>query len=342
MTEYLVPRLMAARGLTAARVQAVLEPVKGHELAKAALETAVLDAELRAHGMPLATYLGAVRDRVPAGVSVGIKDSSPSCWTTSSGYLAEGYVRIKLKIEPGWDIEPVRAVRETLRGRLPLQVDANTAYTLADADTCGASTTSGCCSSRSRWQENNLHGHAHAPERCWPPRSAWTSRSLPAGTPPPRSPWTRAGSSTSSPRGSAATWRPVASTTWRTRTASRCGAAACWRPESAAPRTSRWPPSRFTLPGDTSASARYFAEDITAPFHPRRWAHGRYRRAGHRHRGPPRRPGPADHPPRDPALSETRAGSRSPGSLHTPRGTVDLLLTMESHSRFDLVLRSSI
>jgi O-succinylbenzoate synthase len=101
-------------------------------MAKAALETALLDAELRAAGMPLASYLGGTTDRVRAGVSVGIMDSVPALLDAVEGYLAEGYVRIKLKIEPGWDVEPVRAVRERF-GDILLQTDANTAYTLADA-----------------------------------------------------------------------------------------------------------------------------------------------------------------------------------------------------------------
>jgi O-succinylbenzoate synthase len=112
----------------------VLAGVKGHELAKAALETALLDAELRAYGMPLATYLGAVRDRVPSGVSVGIQRDPAALVETVRGYLDEGYVRIKIKIKPGRDIDDTAAVRDAF-GAIPLQVDANSAYTLADADT---------------------------------------------------------------------------------------------------------------------------------------------------------------------------------------------------------------
>jgi O-succinylbenzoate synthase len=102
-------------------------------MAKAALEMGVLDAELRATGRSFARELGAVRERVPCGVSVGIMDSIPELLDAVAGYVAEGYVRIKLKIEPGWDVEPVRAVREHLGDDVLLQVDANTAYTLADA-----------------------------------------------------------------------------------------------------------------------------------------------------------------------------------------------------------------
>ncbi|MEU4363824.1 o-succinylbenzoate synthase [Promicromonospora sp. NPDC023987] len=120
-------------GITASDVGHALAPIKGHRMAKAALEMAVLDAELRALGRSFAGELGAVVDRVPSGVSVGIHDSVPALLDAVDGYLAEGYVRIKLKIEPGWDIEPVRAVRERFGDDVLLQVDANTAYTLGDA-----------------------------------------------------------------------------------------------------------------------------------------------------------------------------------------------------------------
>ena len=132
MRTHLIPRLAAADGLTAARVAPALHPVKGHRMAKAALETAVLDAELRAAGTSLATHLGGVRDRVPAGVSVGIMDEIGQLLDAVDGYLAEGYVRIKLKIQPGWDLEPVRAVRERFGDDVLLQVDANTAYAVGD------------------------------------------------------------------------------------------------------------------------------------------------------------------------------------------------------------------
>ncbi|WP_275007049.1 o-succinylbenzoate synthase [Promicromonospora iranensis] len=137
LRRFLVPALSAYRegaGIASAiDVGQALAPVKGHRMAKAALEMAVLDAELRAAGRPLSRELGAVVDRVPSGVSVGIQDSIPRLLDAVDGYLAEGYVRIKLKIEPGWDVEPVRAVRERFGDDVLLQVDANTAYTLRDA-----------------------------------------------------------------------------------------------------------------------------------------------------------------------------------------------------------------
>jgi O-succinylbenzoate synthase len=131
ITHHLLPRLFAVADLGVYGVAPALAAVKGHPMAKAALETAVLDAELRSSGMSFARFLGAVRDEVDSGVSVGIADSVPKLIDTVDGYLSQGYLRIKLKIEPGWDVEPVRAVRERFPDVL-LQVDANTAYTLAD------------------------------------------------------------------------------------------------------------------------------------------------------------------------------------------------------------------
>jgi O-succinylbenzoate synthase len=132
--DHLIPRLQALGDrLTAEHVATTLAPVKGHWMSKAVLETAILDAQLKNAGVSFGQYLGAVRDRVPAGVSVGIMDSIDKLLDVVAGYLAEGYLRIKLKIEPGWDIAPVRAVRERFGDEILLQVDANTAYTLADA-----------------------------------------------------------------------------------------------------------------------------------------------------------------------------------------------------------------
>ncbi|WP_285709679.1 o-succinylbenzoate synthase [Microtetraspora sp. NBRC 16547] len=131
MRRFLIPALPAHADAQA--TGRALAPFKGHRMAKAALETAVLDAQLRARGESLASFLGATGDRVPCGVSVGIMNSIPELLDAVEGYLSEGYIRIKLKIEPGWDLEPVRAVRERFGPELLLQVDANAAYTLADA-----------------------------------------------------------------------------------------------------------------------------------------------------------------------------------------------------------------
>jgi len=132
LIHHLLPRLLEQPDVPAEVVATVLRPVHGHQMAKAAIEMAILDAQLRASGESFARYFGAVRSAVDCGVSVGIQPSIPELLKTVGGYLDQGYRRIKLKIKPGWDVEPVRAVRERF-GDVPLQVDANTAYTLADA-----------------------------------------------------------------------------------------------------------------------------------------------------------------------------------------------------------------
>jgi o-succinylbenzoic acid (OSB) synthetase len=130
---WLLPRLFALGDVTAHALGPAFAEIKGHPMAKAAVELAVLDAELRAKGMSFGTFLGAIRDAVDCGVSVGIVESIPQLLDVVGAYLDDGYRRIKLKIEPGWDVDPVRAVRERFGDDLLLQVDANTAYTLADA-----------------------------------------------------------------------------------------------------------------------------------------------------------------------------------------------------------------
>ena len=132
LIHHLLPRLLDQASLTADDVGRVLRPVHGHNMAKAAIEMAILDAELRARGESFGKYFGATRAAVDCGVSVGIHPSIPELLATVGEYLDQGYRRIKLKIKPGWDVEPVRAVRDRF-GDIPLQVDANTAYTLAHA-----------------------------------------------------------------------------------------------------------------------------------------------------------------------------------------------------------------
>ncbi|HKH87260.1 MAG TPA: o-succinylbenzoate synthase [Acidimicrobiales bacterium] len=132
MRKFLVPLLLDSAGVSAAGVAHLFHEVKGHRMAKAALEMAVLDAELRSAGMSFSQFLGGVKEAVAPGVSVGITGSVAELLDVVGGYLDEGYCRIKLKIEPGWDIEPVAAVRERFGADLMLQVDANTAYERSD------------------------------------------------------------------------------------------------------------------------------------------------------------------------------------------------------------------
>ncbi|HET9780740.1 MAG TPA: o-succinylbenzoate synthase [Candidatus Dormibacteraeota bacterium] len=132
LVHHMLPRLFD-RDFAASDVAVLLRPIHGHHMAKAAIEMAVLDAELRARGESFGHFFGAARREVDCGVSVGIHPTIPELLETVGDYLEQGYRRIKLKIKPGWDVEPVRAVRERF-GDVPLQVDANTAYKLSDAE----------------------------------------------------------------------------------------------------------------------------------------------------------------------------------------------------------------
>jgi O-succinylbenzoate synthase len=127
LRHHLVPLLLAPIDVVAADVAGLLGAVQGHPMAKAALEMAVLDAELRAGGQSLGEWLGAVRPEVDCGVAVGMASSLDALLDEVAGYLAEGYRRIKLKVGPGADLGPVRAVRQRF-GDVPLQVDANGSY----------------------------------------------------------------------------------------------------------------------------------------------------------------------------------------------------------------------
>ncbi|WP_295843914.1 o-succinylbenzoate synthase [uncultured Microbacterium sp.] len=134
LTRFLAPALLARRTVAPEEVAGALHHVVGHRMAKAGLELAVIDAALRAENRSFGEYLGAEKDRVPSGVSVGIQSDPQALVAAVGGYLDEGYVRIKIKIKPGRDIDDTAAVRAAFGG-IPLQVDANSAYTLRDADT---------------------------------------------------------------------------------------------------------------------------------------------------------------------------------------------------------------
>jgi O-succinylbenzoate synthase len=142
LRDLLGPALLAARDVRPDDLDRVFGFVRGNPMAKATLVNAVLDAALREEGRSLARFLGAERERVECGVSIGIAETIEALLEQVEGYLAEGYRRIKLKIQPGADVRPVRAVREAYPD-IALSVDANAAYTLADAsvfqslDSCG-------------------------------------------------------------------------------------------------------------------------------------------------------------------------------------------------------------
>ncbi len=113
-------------------VYPALRRIRGHNMAKAGVEMAIWDLYARLHGQPLAKILGGTRDRIASGVSIGIQDSLDQLMEKIEKELAAGYQRIKIKIKPGWDIAAVERVRAKF-GNIPLQVDANAAYSLDDS-----------------------------------------------------------------------------------------------------------------------------------------------------------------------------------------------------------------
>lgn len=132
LEDYLIPALLGKVVEVPADVLARFARVRGHAMARACLENAVWDLLARAKGVSLAAMLGGGRDRVKVGVSLGIEDTLDELLDRVALHVEEGYARVKLKIKPGWDVDVVRAVRE-LWPDLTLQVDANSAYQLADA-----------------------------------------------------------------------------------------------------------------------------------------------------------------------------------------------------------------
>jgi O-succinylbenzoate synthase len=131
LRDHLWPLLKGREFGSAAEVWDLLGHVRGHNMAKAALEAAVWEAEARQKSIPLSKLLGGTREKIACGVSVGIKNSLDELVAAVKKELAAGYQRIKIKIKPGKDLEQVRRLRQEFP-RIKLMVDANSAYTLED------------------------------------------------------------------------------------------------------------------------------------------------------------------------------------------------------------------
>jgi O-succinylbenzoate synthase len=129
---FIAPLIIGRRFDHPREVFAALKRIRGHNMAKAGVEMAMWDLHARAIGQPLSTVLGGTRDRIASGVSIGIQDTLDQLMAKIEKELAAGYQRIKIKIKPGWDLDAVERVRKTF-GPIPLQVDANAAYSLEDA-----------------------------------------------------------------------------------------------------------------------------------------------------------------------------------------------------------------
>ena len=128
----LAPALLALPDPTPASFQEAVRHVKGHPMAKAGFEMALWDSQGQISGQSLAQMLGVARDRVPVGVSLGLEPTADALLEKLQRFVAQGYPRVKLKIKPGRDVDVVQTAR-TAFPDLKLQVDANSAYTLESA-----------------------------------------------------------------------------------------------------------------------------------------------------------------------------------------------------------------
>jgi O-succinylbenzoate synthase len=130
--DFLAPLVLGRRFAHPRDVYPALARVRGHNMAKAAIEMAAWDLAARSERAPLSRLLGGTRDEIASGVSIGIQDSLDQLASKIETELAAGYQRIKIKIKPGWDRTAVEMTRARF-GAIPLMVDANAAYTVNDA-----------------------------------------------------------------------------------------------------------------------------------------------------------------------------------------------------------------
>lgn len=132
LSDFIIPRLMNRDLERASDAAEMLSPIRGNRMAKAAIETALWELEARRLGVPLSKHLGGVRAEIPCGVSIGIQDSIDELLDQVRREVSDGYRRVKIKIKPGWEIEPLRAIRAEFP-ELLLMADANSAFRLSDA-----------------------------------------------------------------------------------------------------------------------------------------------------------------------------------------------------------------
>ena len=265
MKRFLIPALREKSSITAEDVPVVLKSFLGGQMAKAALETAILDAQLKEQGVSLAKYLGATKTKVECGVSVGIANNLEALAEEVKSYVDAGYLRIKLKIEPGWDYKAVKSIRN-LYPDIPLQVDANQAYSRNDGKLLAKLDEFNLLLIEQPLDEHDILGHAMLAKEVKTPicldesiislQSAEDALALKATTVINIKPGRVGGYIESKKihdlcvKNNIPVWCGGMLETGIGRAANLALAAL----------------PGFTLPGDTSASARYFKQDITEPF----------------------------------------------------------------------------
>src|SRR5215471_10342525 len=133
LREFLIPLVLGRSFTSASQVREAFAPIRGHEMARAGIENALWDVEAQQLGVPLWKLLGGTRQEIACGVSLGLQVSPEKLLEKVAAELAAGYQRIKIKIKPGKDRDLIAAVRKA-HPTILLSVDANSAYTLADLE----------------------------------------------------------------------------------------------------------------------------------------------------------------------------------------------------------------
>jgi o-succinylbenzoate synthase len=255
LRDYLVPAALA--GSEAG--------IRGHPMAAAALETALVDLRLRREEVSLARHLGGTKDRVACGVSVGLEDDLNQLVRLVGGFVEAGYQRIKLKIEPGRDVEMVKAVREAFPD-VPLTVDANAAYSFEDWKVFESLDGFGLGYVEQPLREDDLVGHARLQERIATPiclDETITSEAVARGAAEIGA--CRIINVKIGRVGGLAESKRVHDWALGAEVPLWCGGMLETGIGRAANVALASLPG-FTLPGDTSASDRYFERDLTRPF----------------------------------------------------------------------------
>jgi O-succinylbenzoate synthase len=265
LREFLAPAVFRAGDVDVAGVEASFTEIRGNPMAKAALLDAFVDAELRAEGTSLASWLGADRRRVECGVSIGIAPSTDALLDQVEGYLRDGYRRIKLKIQPGTDVDRVRAVRAAHPDIL-LSVDANAAYSPDDADVFRSMEDLGLLMIEQPLHHEDLLRHAELQAQLRTDLCLDESiRSVSDAAAALELGACRVVNIKQGRVGGVVEARRIHDLCQERRVPVWCGGMLETGVGRALNLALAAMPG-FTLPGDTSASARYFEEDLTAPF----------------------------------------------------------------------------
>lgn len=255
LRDFLVPAALAGRP----------HAIRGHPMAVAAVEVALMDLALRRRGISLSAHLGGVRDRVECGVSVGIQGSIDELLAEVGRFVSAGYRRVKLKIKPGHDVEPVRAVREAFPN-IPLTVDANAAYSSEDGELLVALDSFGLQYIEQPMDPDRLLDHAELQEKLGTPICLdETITSAPVALDAIRLGACRVINIKLGRVGGVAESVRIHDLAAEAAVPVWCGGMLETGIGRAANLALASLPN-FTLPGDTSGSDRYFERDLTEPF----------------------------------------------------------------------------